>query len=80
MVTAIVLYIVKNGGIPKSLNLNEIKELVGDDFVYDEITKVCPDPNSEAQIVNSEGNPLQSSLTDDLNEINGKQYTNLKFY
>jgi hypothetical protein len=37
-IAAIIDYLVINGGIPHNLTLPEIKNLIGDDFLYEEIT------------------------------------------
>jgi hypothetical protein len=48
-IAAIIYYLVINGGIPHNLTLPEITNVIGDDFLYGEITQILPFPNVDSQ-------------------------------
>jgi hypothetical protein len=73
-IAAIVCYLVAKGGIPQNLTLPEIKNLIGENFLYGEIIKFSHDQlNSMSQNFDNQGNPLQDSPPVEWSGTNGEQ-------
>ena len=47
--------------MPKNLKLPDIKKHIDDNFLYEEIIKICPDFNSMALISKDQRNSLEGS-------------------
>lgn len=48
-IAAVVYYLVIKGGIPQNVTYPDLKKLIGDDFLYEEIIEICPNPYSMSQ-------------------------------